>query len=77
LFLLGLISKSAGNTEAKLASVIGILVILWMTFSNLFPPQLEALKNPFHMNMIIVIGTLAIFLVGTLLSSRRKPRHID
>ena len=75
LFLLGLISKSAGNTEAKLASVIGILVILWMTFSNFFPPQLEALKNPFHMNMIIVIGTLAIFLVGTLLSSWRRPGY--
>ncbi len=68
LFLLGMIAKSAGNTVAKLATTIGILVILWMTFSNLLPEHLAAFRNPMHMNMVIVIGTLAIFLSGVLLA---------
>jgi SSS family solute:Na+ symporter len=71
LFLLGMISRSAGNIEAKLGTVIGILVILWMTFSGMFPEKYEALRNPFHLNMIIVIGTLSIFLTGVLVSSLR------
>lgn len=73
LFLLGMIARSAGNAVAKLATTIGILVILWMTFSNLLPDHLEALRNPLHMNMVIVVGTLAIFLSGVLLA-KFKPR---
>lgn len=72
LFLLGMISKSAGNTVAKLATAIGILVIVWMTFSNLLPDQYASLRNPLHMNMVIVIGTLAIFLSGLLIARFRK-----
>jgi SSS family solute:Na+ symporter len=72
LFLLGMISRSAGNTIAKFATAIGILVIIWMTFSNLLPDQYAALKNPFHMNMVMVIGTLAIFLSGLLISRFKK-----
>lgn len=72
LFLLGMIAKSAGNAVAKLATTIGILVILWMTFSNLLPDHLEAFRNPLHMNMVIVVGTLAIFLSGVLLAKFTK-----
>ena len=67
LFLLGMIAKSAGNAVAKLATAIGILVILWMTFSNLLPDHLSAFRNSLHMNMVIVVGTLSIFLSGVLL----------
>jgi solute:Na+ symporter, SSS family len=74
LFLLGMIARSAGNAIAKLATVIGILVILWMTFSYLLPAQFAGLRNPFHMNMVIVIGTLSIFLTGTLLSKIKMFR---
>lgn len=72
LFLLGIISKTAGNASAKLATIIGILVIIWMTFSNMIPDEYENLKSPFHVNMIVVIGTLAIFLSGILISNLRK-----
>lgn len=72
LFLLGMISKSAGNATAKLATTIGILVIIWMTFSVLLPEEYAGLRNPLHMNMVIVIGTLAIFLSGILISRFRK-----
>jgi solute:Na+ symporter, SSS family len=73
LFLLGLISRRAKNTEAIIAVVIGILVILWMTFSDKIPVQYSFMKNILHTNMIIVVGTLSIFLTGVLLGLFRKP----
>lgn len=72
LFLLGIISRRTKNHEALTATIIGILVILWMTFSNLLPQSLGYLKSPLHKNMIIVIGTLTIFLVGIVLTRLRR-----
>ncbi len=72
LFLLGMISRTAGNAVAKLATIIGILVIIWMTFSSLLPDQYSGLRNPLHMNMVIVVGTLTIFLSGLLISRFKK-----
>jgi SSS family solute:Na+ symporter len=68
LFLLGLISRRTGSTEAFTATTIGVLVILWMTFSGKFPDEYSYLRNPLHANMIIVVGTLTIFLVGVILT---------
>lgn len=74
LFLLGIISKRSGNNAALIATIAGILVILWMTFSYLIPEEYAFLRNPLHANMIIVVGTLVIFLVGVLFTrNRRKP----
>src|SRR5690606_34214884 len=67
LFLLGIVSRTAGNTVAKIATMIGILVILWMTFSHLLPDEYGMLRNTLHVNMVIVIGTLTIFLTGVVL----------
>ena len=72
LFLLGLIAKKAGNPEAVTATIIGIIVILWMSLSKYFPANLEHLKNPLHVNMTIVVGTLTIFLVGLLLTKLKR-----
>ncbi len=72
LFLLGLISKKVGNKDAVVGTIVGILVILWMTFSYLIPDEFSYLKNPLHANMIIVVGTLSIFLVGNLSQKLRK-----
>jgi SSS family solute:Na+ symporter len=75
LFLLGIISRTTGNATAKLATAIGLLVILWMTFSYLLPDQYAAFRNPLHLNMVIVIGTLTIFLAGVLLSGIKKTQE--
>jgi len=72
LFLLGIISKQSKNHEALTATIIGILVIIWMTFSNSIPVQYDYLKSPLHKNMIIVIGTLTIFLAGIFFTRIRK-----
>jgi solute:Na+ symporter, SSS family len=72
LFLLGLISKATKNVEAIIAVVIGIIVILWMTFSNQFGDEFNWIKNTLHTNMIIVVGTLTIFLVGVVATKIRR-----
>ncbi len=72
LFLLGIISKRSGNHAALVGTITGILVILWMTFSYLIPERLAFLRSPLHANMIIVVGTLAIFLAGILFTRKKK-----
>lgn len=66
LFLLGIISRKVGNSDGIIATIVGISVILWLTFSFLIPEEFAVLRNPLHANMTIVVGTLAIFLTGTL-----------
>lgn len=72
LFLLGLVSKYARNADAAIATAVGIIIIIWMTFSEYLPQDMESLKSPLDKNMIIVVGTLSIFLIGSLLSRLRS-----
>ena len=72
LFLLGLISRQTKNSEAITAGLIGIAVILWMTFSNRIGVEYGWLKSTFDNNMIVVIGTLTIFLTGVLLTRLKR-----
>lgn len=64
LFLLGIVSKQTKNAEALLAVIVGVLVIAWMTFPALIPDQLAYLRSTINTNMVIVVGTLSIFLAG-------------
>ena len=70
LFLLGLVSRKVQNPAAIVGAVLGILVIVWMTFSpnNDFENIPQALRSPFHGYMIIVVGTLTILFVGLVVS---------
>jgi SSS family solute:Na+ symporter len=77
LFLLGIISKSTKNTEALTATIIGIVVIIWMTFSTQLPDSYSHLRNPLHQNMIMVVGTLTIFLAGVLLTRLRRKEPVE
>ncbi|MGI4869882.1 MAG: sodium:solute symporter [Janthinobacterium lividum] len=71
LFLLAVIGRQTRNHEALTATVIGVLVILWLTLSPRLPDNLAALRNPLHKSMVIVVGTLTIFLLGLLLTRLR------
>lgn len=75
LFLLGIVSRISKNREAIISVITGVLVILWMTLSYLLPQNLAFIRSPFHESMIIVIGTMTIFLTGLLLSSARRKFH--
>ncbi|WP_028295938.1 sodium:solute symporter [Olivibacter sitiensis] len=77
LFLLGIISRKTGNAEAIAGTIIGICVIVWMTFSYLIPEQYSYLRNPLHANMVIVVGTLSIFLSGRLITWIRAKKQRD
>lgn len=68
LFLLGIVSRQTKNHEALIATLIGIIIILWMTFSSQLPEQYAFLRNSLNKNMIIVVGTLSIFMVGVILT---------
>jgi len=73
LFLLGIFTKSKNVTGAIVGMIAGILIILWLTLSErIFGP--ESLGASFHTYLIIVFGTIAIFLVGFLASSLMKPK---
>jgi SSS family solute:Na+ symporter len=74
LFLLGLISRRTGSPVAFTAVLIGVIVILWMTFSGFLPEKYAFLRNPLHKNMVIVVGTLSIFLAGVLLTKLRAKK---
>jgi len=77
LFLLGFVSKKAKNAEAIIAVIIGVIVIAWITFSPLIPNPYAYLKTSLHSNMVIVVGTLTIFLTGIFLSSFRTKEKIS
>jgi solute:Na+ symporter, SSS family len=77
LFLLGYISKRARNIDAVIGVIIGVLIIFWMSLSPVCFSEgnLLAFRSPFHSNLTIVFGTLAIFLVGFVLAKlfTKKP----
>lgn len=66
LFLLGFFSRKVTNAPAIIGVLLGLLVITWMSLSPIYFK--EALQNPLHSYLTIVIGTLVIFLTGFLLT---------
>jgi solute:Na+ symporter, SSS family len=68
LFLLGLVGKKVNSNNAAIAIMIGIIVIVWLSFNEMISNQIGWLKTSLHANMIIVIGTLTIFVIGIVLS---------
>jgi SSS family solute:Na+ symporter len=73
LFLLGVISRRANNPIAITSSILGLLVITWMTLSPMLQaPELKGLQSHFHSFLIPVFGTLTILLSGLVLGRFRK-----
>jgi len=72
LFLLGIISHHTGNVEALIATIIGVLVIVWMALPQLIPEKYASFRNPLDKNLVIVIGTLVIFFSGVMITKIRK-----
>lgn len=72
LFLLGFLTKRVGNLAAKIAAMVGVLVISWLSFRDSFP---EAWRSPFEPKMTVVIGTLTILGVGILIERLRRSKN--
>ncbi len=66
LFLLGYISRKARNIDAAIGVMVGVLVICWVSLSPTYFTDGVWInfKSPLHTNLAIVVGTMAIFLVG-------------
>ncbi|HOK67317.1 MAG TPA: sodium:solute symporter [Anaerohalosphaeraceae bacterium] len=64
LFLLGLMSRRAGNLAGGIGTALGILVILWMTVSKMFPDLFGRFAYSWNDFLIPVIGTAVILLTG-------------
>jgi SSS family solute:Na+ symporter len=78
LFLLGMVSRRAGNVAAAIGVIVGVLLIAWMTLSPLAESLPTALKNPLHSYMTVVIGTSTIVLVGMLVAQfAPRPQSPD
>ena len=78
LFLLGYISKSARNIDAFIGMIVGVLFIIWMSLSPIYFTEgnLLAIRSPFHGDLTIVFGTLAITLVGFFLAKLFSKKTI-
>jgi SSS family solute:Na+ symporter len=74
LFLLGMISRRAGNPAAIAGVIVAIVILGWMTLSKYLTGPWEPLRSPFHAFLIPVFGTLAILLLGVLISQFIAPR---
>jgi len=74
LFLLGMISRKAGNPAAVAGVCLGVMVISWMTLSQYFEGRWAVLRSPFHAFMIPVFGTLTILLIGLLIARLAASR---
>jgi SSS family solute:Na+ symporter len=66
LFLLGMISKSCTRRAALPATMLGVMVIVWMSISqsSIWPESLARFANPLNPNMTIVVGTSVLLIAG-------------
>ncbi len=71
LFLLGAFSERKNTLGAIIGVVAGLLVILWLSLSDVFLGE-TALGNQLHTYLTIVLGTTTIFLVGLLVATFGK-----
>lgn len=74
LFLLGVLSRSKNTLGAIIGTVAGLLVILWLSLSDVFLGE-TAIGNSFHTYLTIVFGTVVIFLIGFVISIFTSKNH--
>jgi SSS family solute:Na+ symporter len=68
LFLLGFLSRKAKNAAAIAGVCAGVLLIMWMSLTPMLADKWGAVRSPFHGFLSIVFGTVAIVLVGFLVT---------
>lgn len=73
LFLLAIFSRRKNVVGAIAGVIAGLLVILWLSLSNVFLGP-DAIGNSFHTYLTIVFGTVVIFLIGFLVLIFRKRK---
>lgn len=69
LFLLGAFVPRVRAKAAAVATVVGILMVLWLTFGQSVPPVL-------HLNLAMVVGTIVLVLVGFAVAARPARKKV-
>jgi SSS family solute:Na+ symporter len=69
IFLMGFLNKHIENWQAKIAALVGVIIIAFISFKDALP---ESLKIPLDSKMTVVVGTLSIVGTGYLLSKLVK-----
>ena len=69
IFLLGFLAKKVRNVDAKIAAVLGLILIALMSFKESLPSYLQI---PFDSKMTVVMGTVSIVGIGVLLQKMRS-----
>jgi SSS family solute:Na+ symporter len=64
LFLLGMLAPRAGNRAGLTGITVGVLLILWLTFSPKLPDDYAMFRSPFDKLLTPVIGTLGALIAG-------------
>ena len=72
-----MIARSARAPAALIAVICGLGVILWMTFSPIWPDALARWRSPFHNFLVVVFGTVTILGVGLVVTALTPGRHPD
>lgn len=75
LFLLGFISKQTNNLVGIIATLAGLLMIIWMTISQTNPDLFGRFTFAWNAYLIPVIGTLVILITGLVLSRIVKTKN--
>lgn len=65
LFLLGIFTKRTTSGQAAIATILGLITVIYITFGQDIIP----LPSFIHLNLAIVLGTITIFFTGFILSS--------
>jgi SSS family solute:Na+ symporter len=69
IFLLGFLAKKAANFDAKIAAILGVILIAGMSFKDNLPYYLQI---PLDAKMTVVLGTVSIVGIGYLLAKIRS-----
>ena len=64
LFMLGVFVKKTRPAQAAIATVLGLLTVVYISFGQRILP----LPSFIHLNLAIVLGTITILLTGFILS---------
>jgi SSS family solute:Na+ symporter len=69
IFLLGFLAKKAENFDAKIAALLGLVLIAFMSFKDSLPSTLQI---PLDGKMTVVLGTLSIVGIGYFVAKIRS-----
>ena len=71
LFLLGAFARRTRPAQAAVATTVGVLAVFWVVFGE----RLFGLPQLLHVNLAMVVGTLALVVVGFFLTVLTKGRR--